>query len=112
MENILKEAHEAANKAQAVFIDKYGDTMYCGFAWVRVKPAKGPFITYCKKEGLKQKNDRYFGSLSIDGGGGWMFSSPGTYRGQSMDIKEAGAWAFAEVLRSYGINAYASSRAD
>jgi hypothetical protein len=29
-----------------------------------------------------------------------------------MDIKEAGAQAYADVLRSFGINAYMSSRAD
>jgi hypothetical protein len=29
-----------------------------------------------------------------------------------MDIKEAGAQAYADVLRQYGINAYMSSRAD
>jgi hypothetical protein len=31
---------------------------------------------------------------------------------QSMDIKEAGAEAYAEVLREFGINAHACSRAD
>ena len=38
--------------------------------------------------------------------------SPGAYHGQSMDVKEAGAHAFAEVLQRAGLKAYACSRAD
>jgi hypothetical protein len=36
----------------------------------------------------------------------------GTYNGQSMDVKEAGAHAYAEVLSKYGYRAYMGSRAD
>jgi hypothetical protein len=38
--------------------------------------------------------------------------SPGGYNGKSMDIKEAGASAYAEVLSKYGFKAYCGSRAD
>ena len=38
--------------------------------------------------------------------------SPGGYNGQSMDVKEAGAHAYAEVLSKYGFKAYMGARAD
>ena len=38
--------------------------------------------------------------------------NPGGSGTQSMDIKEAGAQAFAEVLQKAGLKAYACSRAD
>jgi hypothetical protein len=37
---------------------------------------------------------------------------PAKHHGQSMDCKEVGAQAYAEVLRKYGITAYMGSRAD
>jgi len=37
---------------------------------------------------------------------------PAQHRGQSMDVKEVGAQAYAEVLQKYGIKAYMGSRAD
>tara|TARA_B110000908_G_scaffold146482_1_gene177479 strand:+ start:2164 stop:2454 length:291 start_codon:yes stop_codon:yes gene_type:complete len=38
--------------------------------------------------------------------------NPGQYHGQSMDVKEAGARAYANVLTAYGFRASAGSRAD
>ena len=37
----------------------------CGFAWIVIRPARGPFITWCKKNGI--------GSNAY--GGGWPSSS-------------------------------------
>ena len=37
---------------------------------------------------------------------------PWCYNGQSMDVKEAGAHAYAEVLSKYGFKAYMGARAD
>ena len=37
---------------------------------------------------------------------------PAQHRGQSMDCKEQGAYAYAEVLRQAGFRASAGSRAD
>ena len=37
---------------------------------------------------------------------------PAKHNGQSMDCKEVGAQAYAEVLRAHGIEAYMGSRAD
>jgi hypothetical protein len=44
--------------------------------------------------------------------GGLQLWNPGGSHTQSMDIKETGAQAYADVLRKYNINAYMGSRAD
>ena len=36
----------------------------------------------------------------------------GSYNGQSMDVKEEGARAFADVFQKHGFRAYMGSRAD
>lgn len=73
----------------------------CGFAHVSVRPARGKFVSYMKAEGL--------GRLSSYGGG---FNIHVHEFGQSLTRKDAYARAYADVLRSYGINAYAESRID
>lgn len=102
---IVREAIEAAKKAETEFRAKHGEPMYCGFAWVEVKvdrtnsqAAKELIAAGFKKDYCKPK------TLSL-----W---NPGGSHTQSMDIKEAGADAFAEVMRKYGFRAYACSRAD
>jgi hypothetical protein len=110
---IFKEATDAANKAIEDYRAKYGEPFYCGFAWVTVRPARGPFVTWCKKQ-IKategRREQRAFGDRACDGG--WQFWAPGEYNGQSMDLKEAGAVAFAKVLRNYGLDASVGTRAD
>jgi hypothetical protein len=76
----------------------------CGFAWVRIKPARGPFVKYLK--------DNNIGHLSLYGG--WMISM-GDCCGmsQSMERKEAAGRAFVEVLKRNGIErAWMESRLD
>ena len=101
---IFQEAVAAAKQAEADFRAKHGETMYCGFAWVNVyvdrtnsKVAKELIASGFKKD-YKPK------CLSV-----W---NPGGSSTQSMDIKEAGADAFAKVFQKYGFRAYAGSRAD
>lgn len=72
----------------------------CGFAWVNISPARGAFVNYLKSIDAGYKS--YYGGYDVSVRG----------FGQSMTRKEAYAQAFAEVLRSYGINAYAQSRMD
>ena len=38
--------------------------------------------------------------------------NPAGYIGQSMEVKEAGAEAYAKVLQSFGLNATSDSRGD
>lgn len=101
---IYQEAVAAAKKAEAEFLAKHGEMAYCGFAWVEVyvdrtnsKPAKELLAAGFRKD-YKPK------CLSV-----W---NPGGSSTQSMDVKEAGAVAFAAVMTKYGFRAYACSRAD
>ena len=107
---------EATTKAQDAVADflnnwnaktggnEYGEPMYCGFAWVDVavertnsKEAKAlQSIGFRKSHRPKQ--------MTL-----W---DPANHRGQSMDCKEQGAQAYAEVLRAHGFKAYMGSRAD
>lgn len=104
IQKIHQEALEAAINAENEYLNKYGEQAYCGFAWVNV------FVTRINsKEAnlLKQvgfQRDYRPKCLNL-----W---APGNYRGQSMDILEAGARAYAQVLQKYGFRAYAGSRAD
>ena len=90
------------------FTAKHGEPMYCGFANISIHPARGPFVTWCKK--MEIGSNGY--------GGGWRISYYDMMNGQpychtqSMDIKEIGCQAFANVLKKYGMTAYMESRAD
>lgn len=75
----------------------------CGFGWVRVRPARGSFVSWAKKAG-KAQTDAYEGGAVI-----W---SPSTRRGQSYERNSAAARAFARVLQEAGISAYAECRLD
>lgn len=101
-QTIYDKALKAANVAIKAYQDEHGDPIYCGFAWVAIHPARGAFVNWLKKNDI--------GSPGYPKG--YQIWSPGEYNGQSMDIKEVGAEAFAKVLRENGINAHMSSRAD
>jgi hypothetical protein len=79
----------------------YEEGGVCGFAWVTIAPGRGPFVTWCKKNGVRG-HAGYYGGYEI-----WVSEG-----GQSMQRKEAYARAFANVLREAGINAYPGSRMD
>jgi len=84
------------------------EPMYCGFAWVIVRRKENPeFVKAMKAQG---GDSRDLGSVTGWANKGqrttatdWQFHGPGEYRGQSMDIKEVGAIAFAKVLTDAGI---------
>lgn len=73
----------------------------CGFAWVNVKPARGKFITWCKKNNVGRR-DSYYGGYTF-----WVGEG-----GQSMERKTAYAGAFSKVLQAAGLNANVYSRMD
>ncbi len=87
---------------------KHGEPMYCGFANISIHPARGPFVSWCKKNNI--------GSNGY--GGGWRisyydFMGDHQYRGtQSMDIKEEAMNAVSSYFEALGMTAYAESRAD
>ena len=95
---------EAQKASQAKYNEIGGDQYACGFAWVDVyvdrtnsKVAKELIAAGFRKD-YKPK------CLTM-----W---NPGGLPVQNIDIKEAGAYAMAEVLREVGLKAYAGSRLD
>ncbi len=72
----------------------------CGHAWVTIRPGNCSFAVWAKKHANARK--AYYGGVEI-----WI----GAY-GQSMEMKEAYARGYADVLREAGIKAYAGSRMD
>jgi hypothetical protein len=59
-------------------------------------------VTWCKKNNVGRKHWQK----------GWSIWNPAGNNTQSMDIKEAGAHAFAQVLNKHGVDCYSASRAD
>ena len=110
--SILAEAKRAAARASQEWVqdwkartggNEYGEPMYCGFASTKIYGVKGNTkLGKAFKEAGIEKD--YSGAYSIWNPSGWA--------GQSMDVKEVGAQACADVFRNYGFTAYMDSRAD
>jgi hypothetical protein len=73
----------------------------CGFAWVKIRPAMGEFVSYCKRKNIGRTNE-YAGGFDI-----WVHQYS-----QSMELKAAYAAGFANELQKHGINASSHSRID
>ena len=102
---IITEAQEAAYTAAKQFEDKYFPNNgwgACGFAWVDI-PVKGN-----TKLGRALKA----AGVSKHWRSGFQLWNPSKFPTQNVDTLEAGARAAADVLKSYGITAYAGSRLD
>lgn len=103
-------AKEAAIDAVDTYMEGKEEPMYCGFANVKIRPARGKFVSWLKKQEI--------GDVAYNGG--WRISyydimpKSHQYRGtQSLDIKEVACDAFAKVLEvQYGMNVISESRAD
>lgn len=101
--DIHVEALQAAKKAESDFIAQYGEPFYCGFAWVEVKVRSNSKLGKAL-QAVGFRKSWQSGVLQL-----W---NPGGSMTQSMDIKESGARAYADILRKHGIQAYMGSRAD
>tara|TARA_R110002051_G_scaffold84560_1_gene149863 strand:- start:675 stop:1019 length:345 start_codon:yes stop_codon:yes gene_type:complete len=104
----VRESKKAVKEIQDEYVkhnpdNPHKEPYYCGFAWVKIRPATTSFAKTLKKEGIVDY---------VSYNGGYDIYNPADYGGQSMDFKEAGAEAYAKVLNSYGIRAMALSRAD
>ena len=110
--SILAEAKRAAAQASQAWVqdwkertggNQYGEPMYCGFASTKIYGVKGntKLGKAFKQAGIEKD---YSGAYSIWNPSGWA--------GQSMDVKEVGAQACAQVFKNYGFTAYMDSRAD
>ena len=117
-QDLTDTAREAATKAQQDFLarwnantggNEYGEPVYCGFAWVTVYPEHKGNTRLGKQERAVLEA---MGFRKDYTGKAYQLWNPTGYAGQSMDVKEAGAQAYAEVLRGAGYKAYMGSRAD
>ena len=110
LEAILAEAKEAAVAAANEMYEKIGgDRLACGFAWVDIY----------EYDGKKIRANSKLGKALIANGvrkHGWKkcfdIWNPSDLNVQNIDIKEAGAEAYAKVLERYGFVAYMGSRLD
>jgi hypothetical protein len=102
------EACIAAKHKATEYVTKHGEPMFCGFASVTIYPARGRLVSWLRANGIGSNGYR----------GGWRISSYDIMAGhkycgtQSLDIKETACDAFCDVLKKYGIEAYAEGRAD
>ena len=105
IESIHNEATLAAQTAARKFFhEKLGgrDQYACGFAWVTVIEKGSTRLGRRLKEiGFRKAY-----------GGGLQLWDPSRFPCQNVDTLEAGAQAYADVLKKYGIEAYAGSRLD
>ena len=115
---LVDTAKKAAEQAQAKFLaewtantggNEYGEPMYCGFAWVTITPEHKGNTRLGK---LERRVIEAMGFRKDWTGKAYQLWNCTGYAGQSMDVKEAGAQAYAEVLRGAGFKAYMGSRAD
>lgn len=82
-------AQTAAAATAAKLIEANPGTWYpCGFAWVMVKPARGPLVEALKELGMGKRSES----------GGFQVYNPSRNSTQWMDAKEAGARAFKDSL--------------
>jgi hypothetical protein len=105
VQSACEEASLEARKAAKAFFDKHGDNDACGFAWVNVYGVRS-------NSRLGKTLQSYGFSKSYTGGLQlWNPAKAGT---QSISILEAGADAYARVLREkLGLEkVYAGSRLD
>ncbi len=105
VQDALNEAGIQARTAAKEALAKYGDRDACGFAWVNVYKVRSNSKLGKALQAAGFRKD-YTGALCL-----WNPSKAGV---QSVGILEAGAEAYAEVLRSkLGLtDCYAGSRLD
>lgn len=98
-------AKEAVEEKVALWTERYGsaEAGACGFAWVNVYDVK-----------LSTKVGKEFEAVGFRKSyhKGIELYNPAGYPGQNIDIKEAGAVAYAKVFEKYGFKACAGSRLD
>ena len=100
---LFDQATAEAGEATEMYLVKHPGQWYpCGFAWVTIKPARGKFVKLMKE--LKIGHNGTYG--------GWDIWNPSNHATQCMDAKEAGARAFAEVLKAAGLNCTVHTRID
>ena len=105
VQDAVNEARIQAHAAAKALIAKHGDRGACGFAWVNV---------YGVRSNSKLGNALKAAGFRKDYTGALCLWNPSQAAVQSIDILEAGAYAYAEVLKAkLGLDkVYAGSRMD
>lgn len=98
---IVREHSNPLDDSSSVVRQYYVEDGVCGFAWIKIRPARGKFVNWLKDNRIGRAN-------SFEGGYDIWISE----YNQSLQKKEAYADAFAKVLVSKGIKAYSQSRMD
>ena len=106
----IKEIHDkataAAERAAADMLARLGgDRLACGFAWVDIAGVK--LNTRVGKELARVGFRKSYGARAPI-----QLWNPSRSPVQNVDIKLAGAEAYAQVLRDHGFDAYADSKLD
>lgn len=102
-QDIHTQATVAAKQATQNYLTAYGEPGFCGFAWVDVKVRSNSKLGKAMLAAGFHKSYKS-GVLTL-----W---NPSDWAGQSMDVLEAGAQAYAEVLQSHDIKARVGVRPD
>jgi hypothetical protein len=97
---IVQQRANPLNDSSDLVKQYYVEDGVCGFASIVVKPATSSFAKYLKLNCGARKS--YYGGIAL---------SVQAFN-QSLQKKEAYAYAFAKVLNEAGINAYVESRMD
>ena len=98
----MSKPHRQGNKQKLTSLPSMASRSIDGFAWVEIPNGRSPFVNWARKNDVGTKHYQK----------GWQVWNPTKTFSQSMDVREAGATAFAKVLRDNGIEAYMVSRAD
>ena len=109
---IVNEMQTEASVAAREIADRHfggTDGGACGFAWVEVYPKNKGNTKLGKAERALLKQMGFRPDWT---GKAFQLWDPAKWPGQSVDIKEAGAVAAANVLKKHGFSAYAGSRLD
>lgn len=103
IEQLHAEGIKAAKAATQAYLDRHGDSPCCGFAWTTIYDVK-----------LSTRLGRKLKSLGFRKGyhGGIELWNPSGNPTQSIDAKEAGAQAYADVMKNAGLCCYVGSRLD
>lgn len=100
-------AYDAAVAQNAKLPDENSRGFDCGFAWITIRPARGPFVAYLKSAGIGKTGGYEGGS-----GYGIWYSDVSLPSTQSVSVHEAAVEAAANVLKANGVNASWNSRLD
>lgn len=109
----IQELHEKATVAARTAADdlygKIGERYPCGFAWVTYYPKNKGNTVAGKAE---RKLFESIGFSKDWTGKAWQLWNPAKHITQNVDVKEAGAEAYAKLFREAGYAVHAGSRLD